>query len=197
MIYLYPRVEGAQVRRRLEGASKASGSPICPYGHMDMWLLRNPDRGPGLNDVIFFGDLEGNLYRVSPATVDPGPTTVANPANPKGAAILAPGRHIGLWRLGLHRGRPGLVQSAICTVIRYTGGGSEYDLHGPTDTGWFGINFHSMGTADWSAGCCGPQSQEDVDFVRYVLYMDYDSATCSPILLDASAWNLNDLLLME
>jgi hypothetical protein len=179
---------------RLSRACLAATGVDLSKSKVSMVILRNPDRNPGLNDAIFLltGTHPQDGWRIMPATCDPGPSTVANPANPKGAAILAPGYHRGLWKQGLHKGRLALVQAAECTVIRYTEGGQVYDLVGPRDTGWFGINFHSMGGADWSAGCVGPQKQTEVDFVRASMTL-WGVDTISPVLLDASAWNLTHL----
>lgn len=97
----------------------------------------------------------GTVLRLFPATVDPGATWTKHPSNPKGAAHLVPGH----WRyqLGLHKGRPALVQAAPVTVRRDRDRDGRPEMDEPRDTGWFGINFHSGGdrpTIDaWSAGC--------------------------------------------
>ena len=83
----------------------------------------------------------GNLIML-PATTDPGSYWRTHPMNPKGTAILAPGRYPGMWRLGLHRGQyEALVQIGACIV--YRDNDRDQQLDGQlVDHGIFGINLH-------------------------------------------------------
>jgi len=96
-----------------------------------------------------------------PATTDPGNYWRTHPMNPKGTAILAPGRYSGMWRLGLHRGQyDALVQIGACLV--YRDADRDLQLDGRLiEHGVFGINLHraadsydkSSQVDRWSAGC--------------------------------------------
>lgn len=94
-------------------------------------------------------------------TTDPGLTTLHNPLNSKGTAILVPGQYKSAYKLGLHRNRyKALVQEgAPVKVYRDYNQDSSLDLDECTiDEGFFGINIHKAGSDstqvnDWSAGC--------------------------------------------
>jgi len=100
-----------------------------------------------------------------PATTDPGAYWRTHPMNPKGTAILAPGRYPDMWRLGLHRGQyEALVQIGACIV--YRDNDRDLQLDGQQiDHGVFGINLHRAADSyqrsaateaavdRWSAGC--------------------------------------------
>lgn len=163
-------------------------------------ILRAPTRKPGFNDAaVFWAGEEPPLWLA--VTCDPGPTTLANPANPKGAAVLALGVYPGMWEAGGHprskppgQRRPALVQVGSCTVDRVGPGivVGEDTFAYPTapDTGVFGINFHSMSTPDASAGCVGPHTQAEVDLVLALV----GGARVDVVVAAASAWNMLDLL---
>lgn len=156
-------------------------------------VLRAPTRAPGFNDTaVFWRGAEPPL--ALEVTCDPGPSTLARPANPKGAAVLAPGVYPGMWQAGLHKGRPALRQVGPCTVDRVAPGvvvgGEDILFPSNPDTGLFGINFHNMGTPDWSAGCVGPRTQAEVDAVRALV----GTTLVDVVVVAASAWGMNDLL---
>lgn len=88
------------------------------------------------------------------ATVDPG--RFAERLNPLGDAHLLEGQY--LFRRGLHKGYPALVQAEPVRVWR------DADKDGVRDpdeakaySGWFGVNIHAGGEGErvgsWSAGC--------------------------------------------
>lgn len=96
-----------------------------------------------------------------PATTDPGLYWRRNPMSVLGTAILTPGQHRGMWKLGLHRGDyRALVQRKPVTVFRDNDSDDTLDFDVPTETGLFGINGHratkhgeSKQVDKWSAGC--------------------------------------------
>lgn len=109
---------------------------------------------------------------VLPVMADPSPNHLLRPERREGCAILRAGQFRGMWALGLHHGRPALVQVGPCAVWR----DDTLDLTldhdevpkdlGPTSAvGIFGINHHS-GTD--SAGCV-TADQEVVDVGRLLL----------------------------
>lgn len=180
----------------------AGGARTADEGRARALILRAPTRAPGLNDAAIFWSPDAPDDPLWFAvTCDPGPSTLAAPANPKGAAVLAPGAYPGMWQAGRHprskpaaQQRPALVQVGPCTVDRVAPGvivGDDTILFPSNpDTGVFGINFHSMGTPDWSAGCVGPHTQAEVDAVLALVGARLVDVVVAP----ASAWNLNDLL---
>lgn len=131
---------------------------------LNVCCFRNPD----MIDNNVFNDLECIAYideagrkriEVFPCTVDPGITSLMRPINSKGAAVVVPGYYRKLWRLGLHRGQPALVQVSPISVYRDANRDARVDK-GLIDTGLFGINNHRCRTDrvvhcvdDFSAGC--------------------------------------------
>ncbi len=178
-----------------------AGLPLGPRPQARALILRAPTRKPGFNDAAVFWGPEGGPPLWLAVTCDPGPTTLKNPANPRGAAVLALGVYPEMWEAGEHprskppgQRRPALVQVGPCTVDRVGPGVvvGEDSFAYPTapDTGMFGINFHSMGTPDWSAGCVGPHTQAEV-LLALALVGD---ARVDVVVAAASAWNMLDLL---
>ena len=51
-------------------------------------------------------------------TTDPGVKYRKNPINEKGTGIIVPGQHRGVWKRGLHKGQPALVQVRPIPVYR-------------------------------------------------------------------------------
>lgn len=96
-----------------------------------------------------------------PATTDPGVYWRKHPMNTDGTAVLAPGQHRGLWRLGQHQGRyKALVQHRAAPVYRDNNRDGVIDLAGDPVPGIYGINCHrARGTGvtenvdRFSAGC--------------------------------------------
>ena len=99
-------------------------------------------------------------YAVMPSTTDPGLFWLKKLGNQKGTAIVPPGQHRGLWKIGKHRGKyKALVQRKEITVFRDVNRDKKLDYTNP-DTGYFGINSHranvtkkSIIVDKWSAGC--------------------------------------------
>ncbi|MDD3535187.1 MAG: hypothetical protein PHC50_03460 [Candidatus Cloacimonetes bacterium] len=108
-----------------------------------------------------------------PATTDPGAYYLKSPMNPNGTAILVPGHYPGLWRLGLHRGHPALVQRGKCSIYRDNNQDDRLDLDAQSiTTGLFGINLHraqasgkTQKIGKYSAGCQVLQYAQDMDTI--------------------------------
>ncbi len=112
-------------------------------------------------------------------TTDPGIYYRQNICNPSGCAIMKPGQYRSLYKIGLHKGYPALVQNSPVTVYRDNNLDSSIDItdNTPTQTGFFGINVHSTNNIQnfpqkvdkWSAGCQVFQSQKGFDYFLYML----------------------------
>jgi len=97
------------------------------------------------------------------ATTLAGLSALKKPINPKGCAILKPGRYSGVYKLDMHGGK----YEALCqrlgnvTVFRDDDKDREYDMiAGSEQTGMFGINIHRASAnkelediGPYSAGC--------------------------------------------
>lgn len=136
-------------------------------GRMDLNVIgirRADPKTDSYDDTLFvaFRDIlhHPTVYSF-PITTEPGISTLKNPQNPQGTAILMPGQYRGLWNIGSHKGCPALVQVKPCTVIRDHNRDDIRDYDSPRkETGIFGINLHSVDPLDyqtvvgnWSAGC--------------------------------------------
>ena len=115
-----------------------------------------------------------------PATTDPGLFYLKNPCNTAGCAILIPGQYLGMWKLGLHRGKyKALVQVKPVTVARDWNRDSVLDVKSAKkQTGLFGINFHYASAAtimkevaNASAGCQVTPVKEDHDYAMALVHL--------------------------
>lgn len=103
-----------------------------------------------------------------PITTLPGEHYLRKLLNPRGTAILAPGQYVNAYALGLHKGKPALVQVAPVTVYRDGNRDQNFDLVNP-ESGMFGINIHRAGkfsnfVNSWSAGCQVFRRESDFEF---------------------------------
>lgn len=112
-------------------------------------------------------EFDDKIYLISPskflsfqATTNPGSTWLQRFMNPKGTAVLKPGRYF--YKLGLHKGEyEALVQAEPVTVYRDSNKDLKSDeVVGTEETGWFGINIHRANKSTisklimgYSAGC--------------------------------------------
>lgn len=94
------------------------------------------------------------------ATVDPGLSSLNNPINVKGCAILVPNQYSGMFKIGMHKSSyKALVQNKAVDVYRDNNKDNILDFDPATiENGLFGINLHKAGEAStivdgWSAGC--------------------------------------------
>jgi hypothetical protein len=107
------------------------------------------------------------------ATTDPGLYWRENLINTLGTAVLCEGQHLGLWKIGLHRGKyEALVQKSPVQVYRDRNQDKVLDLDpNSISEGLYGINCHRANSAwesqqvdKWSAGCqviANPQKYDD------------------------------------
>lgn len=101
------------------------------------------------------------------ATTVPGLPWLLSPMHPKGTAILAPGQYE--YIIGLHKGKPALVQGKEVAVFRDDTKDAKLDMHGRY-WGFFGINIHRAGkfskiVGPWSAGC--QVFKKEADFLEF------------------------------
>jgi hypothetical protein len=125
------------------------------------------------DDRICAARWDGNRWdlKVWVATTDPGRPHLENPMRKEGCFVLPPGRVPGMWRKGLHKGKPALVQAT--TVMGWRDADRDLELDpvrifrkGLTDSSVTapalfrgdGVNCHRAGADSpkvelWSAGC--------------------------------------------
>ena len=143
---------------------KRLGHRVFEHGdyNVNIVAIRNDiDATPNAFDDVITITYRLNNAWVSfwyPATTDPGRYWLMNPMRVEGCAILAPGQYRSSHQLGLHKGKPGLVQFGEVVVFRDSDGDAHLDPSGPTTSGHYGINVHRAGENStqvdkWSAGC--------------------------------------------
>jgi hypothetical protein len=131
--------------------------------------LRNEEKAQAdrFNDHIIIA--HGGQVEIYLATTDPGVYYTLRPLNKKGAAHLCYGFHKNGWMLGLHKGKPGLVQHGNkVTVWRDENMNFAKDPGEIVESGYFGINFHRQGDDDdlierASAGCQVFRHEDDLE----------------------------------
>lgn len=112
---------------------------------------------------VWYYDRGTPLLFHCPITTDPGVYYRYNNLNTAGTAIVVPGQHRDLWRVGMHQGKyKALVQNKPVLVYRDADKNGTIDITPATviATGFFGINLHrtiesgvSKLVDKWSAGC--------------------------------------------
>lgn len=111
-----------------------------PRQYLNIFGIRDERDPDEWNDVIGFFTTDGFIHAFE-ATTDPGRFYTLHPMNPGGAAWMCPGFHEGIWRHGLHRGYPALIQSG--GAVRVTRDIRKRYRPGDTVTaGYYGINHH-------------------------------------------------------
>ncbi|HKC69638.1 MAG TPA: hypothetical protein VKG26_15480, partial [Bacteroidia bacterium] len=98
-----------------------------------------------------------------PKSTKPGLTYLNHPDNAAGCACLKEGQYHGMWNFvdvyGGWTGDPYMQQAANCTVYREVNHGASINRNAETNTGVFGINFHTWKNfnsnlvQNLSAGC--------------------------------------------
>jgi len=131
---------------------------------MNIVGLRRIINTNNFDDVLYvaFKDDYQNVYLEDYyITTDPGRSSLMNPKNRHGTAILKEGQYVDTYAIDYHRGN----YLALCqrlgpvTVYRDIDRDAELDLNNSTtETGFFGINIHKAGVLSklvdgWSAGC--------------------------------------------
>ena len=123
-----------------------------------------------------FDDVVGLAYKVGgkwivktwKATTDPGFHYNQKHLSSKGVAILQAGQW--KYQIGLHNGKPAMVQADKVTVWRDANKDLTIDKK-VSESGWFGINIHRAGINStnidrWSAGCTVFANEND--FIEFM-----------------------------
>jgi hypothetical protein len=102
-------------------------------GKSNLILIRNSNKLSGVYDdlllVFNYGSETLDVYSI---TTDPSDMYLLNGLS-KGTAILKPSQILGMWKLGLHRGKyRALVQAKPCWVIRDFNKDKILDFHIPS-----------------------------------------------------------------
>ena len=137
-----------------------------PY-NLNIIGIRSSEKFSNLFDdaiVVIYRD-KGREWVVDmyEATTDPGKTSLTDPLNKNGCAILVPDQYRGVYKLDMHGGK----YLALChrlgevKVYRDDDRDKNYDLDESTiEEGYFGINIHrgkrsgdTKYVNSWSAGC--------------------------------------------
>lgn len=102
-------------------------------------------------------------------TTDPGLSSLVDPMNRAGCAIVVPGQYRQSHKLGMHKGKsPAMVQVAPIKVYRDENKDAVFNFDAPT-SGYFGINLHSPWKDDLarvgaaSAGCQVFHAKSDLE----------------------------------
>ena len=142
----------------------------------------------------YFDDLLGFVWKgqtwACKGTTRPGLYWLKNPMRDTGCARLKPGYYQSCWLKGLHKGRPGLVQSEKANFIvqRDNNLDEKFDESSPEYKDTQGLNMHRAGPNTqrvwkWSAGCQVTQREDDFIFIwdyvkldtyKYVSYQLFD-----------------------
>lgn len=147
--------------------------------------IRSNDTLPNRFDdwlcVMYVNDDVWNCFSF-PQTTDPGNFYRKHPMNVDGTAVLKPGQYRCSHELGLHRGRPALVQRRPVIVYRDANLDDNLDLdEDRAQAGMFGIDIHgasqnraSTVVDKWSAGC---QVLQDPIHLRFLIDLARKSAS--------------------
>lgn len=143
-------------------------------GELNIVYVFNPDFAGTIDQwsdrrmIITFRNNQPVIIHDVPASIKGGKPSWLNPPNPKGYPVVNPGQYAS-WSVGLHKGRPALVQSGPIPVMRTKDQGKSWQ----PDYGLFGMNQHNGGgsvVGRWSEGC--PVSQIDHDKFMQLIYTD-------------------------
>lgn len=123
--------------------------------------------------VVYMDDKRNWCIRGWSVTTDPGHHWLLNPMRVEGTAILCPGQYRSSHQVGLHKGKPALVQIKPLKVYRDRNKDAVLDMEPHSvKLGVFGINIHRAGRKStsvnkWSAGCIVFSEDDDFeDFMR-------------------------------
>ena len=128
---------------------------------------------------------EYRIVRVFPGTTTPGQHWLLNPMNKKGTAIVPEGYYEDLFRRGLHKGYPALVQNKAIKLYRDNNKDGYVNKTNLTnERSLVGINLHRAssfwGSTDpaslaalsigrWSAGCQVLASAKHFDMLMWMV----------------------------
>ena len=150
---------------RILRAYVSHGYKIFDKEHdLNIFGIRSPDMTSNtFNDVVgvfYKSEGEWKIFKTA-GTTDAGLYYRENPMNVSGTAIIAPGQHVGVWRLGKHQGKyDALVQYKPILLYRDADRTNALEYKGEPKAEMAGINFHrananttSKQVDKWSAGC--------------------------------------------
>lgn len=117
------------------------------------------DKPNAFDDLLYVVD--GESLHCFSCTTNPGTDWLVKLLNPKGAAVVkADAQYPNLWKRGLHKGEPALIQSSLVTVYRDNDLDDKSEEIGVIEKGYFGINLHNANNSfksiligKYSAGC--------------------------------------------
>lgn len=160
----------------LKAAVQAKGYLFFSSGQYNLNVvgIRTDDQeSNSFNDYlcVAYNDGHNNIIHTFPITTDPGLYYRQNTANVKGTAIVVPGQHRGVWKIGKHQGKyKALVQNKPIKVFRDNDRDSTLDYTDNVDEGYHGINCHRANASrtstqvdKWSAGCQVFANPDDFD----------------------------------
>ena len=128
----------------------------------------------------------GWMQRVWPCATRPGLPYLRKPINPNGTGMLAAGyQNRRSHRIGLHRGRPALVQVGAVEVLRDPDRDETHEPILPERNEGGGFNVHSIGHPNQLAGCLGMATQHTQELLEaYEALVPYQGPLVSLTVLE-------------
>lgn len=135
-----------------------------PYNLNLVGVRRKNGKINAFDDVFLViyrnNELEWKI-KIYSCTTEPGKDWLNKPGVAEGTAVLLPGQHGGLWKVGLHKGiEHALVQAKPCRFTRDNDKDDIAENTGKVYTGIIGLNCHNANNSAvsqqvglWSAGC--------------------------------------------
>lgn len=166
-MYSLTEIQSLYKKANLEPFRRVSGKEY----NLNIYGIRNVRKSDdNFNDQIgiFWESSQWNHVSFSATTI-PGKHYMTNPMTSKGTAILKPGRHSGMFKIGLHRGKyPALVQRKLAVLYRDKNKDLQADYTFPELT-IAGINLHHAANAvrvgKYSAGCQVVKDPKDLEII--------------------------------
>lgn len=152
---------------RIKSAMARKGHPFFTRGDYNLNLIGIRAKSTKANRfddafcVLYYLNGQPRLH-VFKATTDPGLYYLEHPLHKEGCAVMLPGHHKGLWKIGNHRGvYRALVQKNPVYFYRDNDRDRFIDaVKGETEYARIGLNCHranknytSTQVDKWSAGC--------------------------------------------
>jgi len=150
-----------------------------PY-YLNIIGIRESMEVDKFNDELYLIFRDNNLRMQCldyPITTKPGRYWMMNPMNKDGCAILVPDQYLNVYKYGLHKGYPALIQSGNMKVYRDNNKNDVFDTDPKTiQNGIWGLNMHESNhvSESWivdkySAACQVMKRKIDqIEFMYYV-----------------------------
>lgn len=174
---------------QIKAAFKNKGYHIYskPYDLNIFGVRSNISESDKFDDWLGFWCYDENgqlIYKIFPATTDPGKNWLLTPMRSEGTAIMVPGQYKGLYKKGLHKTYPALEQKSEARYVRDNNKDTKLDLdlyRDPKKLKIYGFNdniksnIHKAGAFSklvglWSAAC--QVFQKESDFNLLMEYVD-------------------------